>query len=217
MATKKSDTESLVGQRFGRLLVLEILTERIDGRLVARCQCDCGVIKDIRVNAFKHGKTKSCGCLRKELHLKDVEKRRLKLDGKTFGNLTVLKYVSEGKWLCRCVCGNEKLYRGYSLNDGSTKSCGCTRYDASKKAISEHIKQDSVNSTRKSALTAKLHKNNKTGHKGVIYAKDRNKYRASICFQRKVISLGYYATLEEAVEARKKAEEKYFAPILEDK
>lgn len=51
------------------------------------------------------------------------------LTGKIFGNLTVLSYYntdSHGKnYLCRCKCGNEKIYRGSTLTSGAVIGCGC--------------------------------------------------------------------------------------------
>ena len=41
-------------------------------------------------------------------------------------------------------------------------------------------------------------------------------YRAQIEVRGKTINLGEYKTLEDAAKARKTAEEKYFAPIIED-
>ncbi|RGX57740.1 AP2 domain-containing protein [Thomasclavelia ramosa] len=58
----------------------------------------------------------------------------------------------------------------------------------------------------------KINKNNSSGHKGVHYDKQRKKWVAQITFQRKNHNLGRFNTLEEAVEARKKAEELYFEP-----
>ena len=62
----------------------------------------------------------------------------------------------------------------------------------------------------------KLNSNNKTGVKGVSFIASRQKYRAQITFKRKVITLGEFDRLEDATEARKKGEDMYFAPMLED-
>ncbi len=48
----------------------------------------------------------------------------------TFGRLTVIRKdgVSgnrQARWLCRCICGNEKTINGSSLRRGDTVSCGC--------------------------------------------------------------------------------------------
>lgn len=52
--------------------------------------------------------------------------------------------------------------------------------------------------------------------KGVSFIASRQKYRAQIIFKRKVINLGEFDKLEDAAEARKKGEDMYFAPMLED-
>ena len=49
------------------------------------------------------------------------------LTGKIFGQLTVIEYVGDGRWKCKCTCGNETLVKTTALNSGKTKSCGCLR------------------------------------------------------------------------------------------
>lgn len=54
-----------VGDRFGRLIVLEEV-EPIYGKQKIRrylCQCDCGNTKIVRYNNLLYGGTRSCGCL----------------------------------------------------------------------------------------------------------------------------------------------------------
>ena len=59
---------NLVGQRFGRLTVLERVENEItsSGNSVVmwRCLCDCGEEIIIRSSALLHGYTKSCGCMK---------------------------------------------------------------------------------------------------------------------------------------------------------
>lgn len=61
------------------------------------------------------------------------------LTGEIFGRLTVIKrtddYVSpkgqrKVRWMCRCVCGNEKIVTSGDLTSGNTKSCGCLSIDS---------------------------------------------------------------------------------------
>lgn len=54
---------SLVGQRFGRLIVLN--KDHVDnyGHIMWKCQCDCGNQVVINSSNLKRGWTKSCGCL----------------------------------------------------------------------------------------------------------------------------------------------------------
>lgn len=57
------------------------------------------------------------------------------LTGKTFGRLTVEKFLGrndisnkrEKHWFCRCSCGETKLCAGYDLRQGLNRSCGCLR------------------------------------------------------------------------------------------
>lgn len=55
----------LSGSRFGRLTVLGFVGV-CNSASVWKCRCDCGVIKDVSGNRLRSGKTRSCGCLRKE-------------------------------------------------------------------------------------------------------------------------------------------------------
>ena len=80
----------------------------------------------------------------------------------------------------------------------------------------KHIKDDWVDGTRKSALKAKLHKGNTSGHKGVIWLKERKKYRAHIGYKGKQIHLGHFDNIDDAIKARKSAEIKYHSPISDD-
>ena len=62
-----------------------------------------------------------------------AKKTRLNLQGKRFGKLVVVEYAGNDSkgystWKCKCDCGNESIVRGINLTQGSTRSCGCSRY-----------------------------------------------------------------------------------------
>lgn len=45
--------------------------------------------------------------------------------GSVFGRLTVVSYLYDNKYNCRCTCGVVKpVYKG-ALTAGHTRSCGC--------------------------------------------------------------------------------------------
>lgn len=52
----------IVGQRFGKLMVLENLHSNKDGLLLVKCKCDCGNEKIVSASRIKRGDFKSCGC-----------------------------------------------------------------------------------------------------------------------------------------------------------
>jgi len=56
----------------------------------------------------------------------------------------------------------------------------------------------------------KNNKNNKSGYSGVFWDKDRQKWQVRITYQYKGIFLGRYDKIEDAIQARKQAEQKYF-------
>ena len=47
------------------------------------------------------------------------------LNGQKFGSLLVLKYDSDYKWFCECLCGKIVSVKSGKLKNGETKTCGC--------------------------------------------------------------------------------------------
>jgi len=136
------------------------------------------------------------------------------LSGKRFGKLLVLKKLDKRQsnrviWQCKCDCGNIHEATSTHLIEGITSSCGCKNLE------------DCVEGTRLRNLTRKRsdkkEKIKDSGVKGVNWLDKRQKWIASIGFKGIKIYLGLFKEdeLELAIEARKKAEEKYFKPILE--
>lgn len=129
----------LVGQRFGRLTVIE-RAENNNGTAQWLCKCDCGNTKIVRGTYLRNGNTRSCGCLQQE----NRQKSRLKdLTGQKFGKLTVIKRAENDnrgnvQWLCQCECGNKKVVRGSSLKSGNSHSCGCLAIENVKTIMSTH-------------------------------------------------------------------------------
>jgi hypothetical protein len=63
---------------------------------------------------------------------------------------------------------------------------------------------------QQNCMNKSIQTNNTSGVPGVSWRKDRNKWRAFITFNGKQISLGLYVNKEDAINARKEAEIKYF-------
>ena len=68
------NTKDLIGKRFGRLVVIERngLVKR--HHLLWKCKCDCGNEKNVSSTNLLREATKSCGCLRRELHIERAKK-----------------------------------------------------------------------------------------------------------------------------------------------
>lgn len=133
-----NQSKSLVGQRFGRLVVIE----RLPNSSKWKCLCDCGNTIITNTNHLNSGHTQSCGCLQKdrasEIHFKN-------LTGQHFGMLTVKgldvkKSTSKEKfYICKCECGNEKSIPQTNLLSGII-SCGCLRISKGEFKIAELLK-----------------------------------------------------------------------------
>ncbi len=101
------------GMTFGYLTVIEPDLSR---RYHWHCKCKCG--KDVYASThdLERGKTKSCGCYKREMaHLRVRVK-----PGDVYGKLTVLQRVENNtdqhsKWDCLCECGNHVFVYGKDL------------------------------------------------------------------------------------------------------
>lgn len=96
--------KDLTGQRFGRLVVIEEVKKRKNGRILWKCNCDCGNTKEIYGNALLRGSTKSCGCLHTEI----VSERFRKYDKDTTNLRNVLQSMKQ-----RCLNPNNTDYYLY--------------------------------------------------------------------------------------------------------
>lgn len=77
---KHAVQKNLLNQRFGKLLVLELLPERSrHSDCMWLCKCDCGVTKPIRTSNLLSKNYKSCGCLKREAASKRLRGKTGKL------------------------------------------------------------------------------------------------------------------------------------------
>lgn len=129
--------KDLIGQRFGKLVVIERAENTKECRAQWLCKCDCGKTKIIKGKYLLNGDTKSCGCI------KHAEPKIKKITvGMKIGRLTVIKKTKKTvkglpQWLCQCDCGKQIVIPETSLKNERVKSCGCSR-----KAL--YIKQGDV-------------------------------------------------------------------------
>ena len=60
---------NLIGQRFGKLIVIKLEGKNKWGNLKFLCKCDCGNQKVIPSANLREGRTKSCGCIAQQLKI----------------------------------------------------------------------------------------------------------------------------------------------------
>src|SRR5581483_4116329 len=99
-------TDISPGDVFNRWTVLRAVRA---AKTEYECECICGTRAVVQRNHLRAGRSKSCGCYRKEVL---SEKYSAKILGQKFGRLTVIGRAGSNKrhnalWKCKCECGNE--------------------------------------------------------------------------------------------------------------
>lgn len=123
-----------VGEKYGKLTIVEMLYNYKDSQTYCICECDCGNKNYItRVGGLLTGNTSSCGCVHSP-----------SLIGQRFGLLVVNKEVpsesNQRRWECECDCGNivyrtsNELKRFYS--------CGCLQNKSIMEVLVKHLLTD---------------------------------------------------------------------------
>lgn len=222
-----SKYSGLEGLKFYRLTLIEGFS--MDGVYRYRCVCDCGKEVVVKAHFLKEsGKTKptkSCGCYRTDSIVNRSTKHGFSKRG-----MVDSEYTSWNLMKDRCNNKNNKRYSDY----GGRGISICERWesfenfieDMGKKPSSKHS-IDRIDNTKgyskenckwatksEQGANKRIYKNNITGHAGVHYDKSSNKWRAQIRYGGKGHTIGRYETIEEAINARLEAEEKYFGRVI---
>lgn len=189
--------ENLTGQTYGKLAVI-----RYVGSRKWECLCECGNEVEVYAQNLKSNHTKSCGCLK-------ISEPTI---GSVYGYLTLQEIVYRGNTrYCRCLCscGKETSIRIDTW--GTTKSCGHLLGSGTPSTKAKIF----VDGTQPSKLMSEPSAVNKSGVVGVNWDRSRGKWQASIRFKGHRYNLGRFDDIEDAITARKEAEEKYFKPYID--
>ncbi|MGL6106012.1 MAG: hypothetical protein ACRC03_07820, partial [Romboutsia sp.] len=141
----KGKPDENIGQRFGKLVIIERIQNSKDSRKVYKCKCDCGNITEVKLKYLYNGDTRSCGCYKdfKKYQEKNYNEAYNKV-GEKHGLLTIVdieiaKNKKYYKMVCNCECGNI-VKRAYgSLLRYEIPSCGCYAREMSSIRMCENI------------------------------------------------------------------------------
>lgn len=220
--------------KFGKLTVIRKYDVKNNKRIRWLCQCDCGNIKIVIGDDLKSGHTKSCGCYTKEKQ-KEIHKKynTYELTGE-YG----IGYTSKGEEFYFDLEDYDKIkdYCWYKTPQGYIASrvgeecvefhrlvlnIGKDNYDCDVDHIC-HNKCDNrkaqlrIVTRSQNSMNAQPKKTNTSGVVGVYWDKCRNKWAAYIKKNYKNIYIGRFESKDDAIKARKEAEEKYFGEYSYD-
>lgn len=229
--------KDLTGMVFGKLTVLEQGEDYVSpngkerkARWKCRCSCDG---KEILVCGLelKRGHTTSCGCALKG------RKNHKKYNRYEIKDNYVVMYTSKDEPFyvdledfekVRNICWH-KTPKGYLIGLVEGKNIFLHRYitDCPNGMIPDHIHGiESIHDNRRSNLrivtpsqnnmNQKMRINNKSGVKGVHWNNSKQRWIARIGVNGKQIELGEFREYDDAVKARKDAEEEYFGKYSYD-
>lgn len=217
----------LTGKTYRHLYVKDLYGKNKNGQLLWLCDCDCGK-KDVVVigNNLKNGHTKSCGCLSVKL-TKERSKKYNTWDlsgeygigyttkGEPFyfdlEDYDLIKdycwYINESNYVRTRINKQQQIYMHQIILPNSIEVDHIhgkeTRNDNRKENLRQCSHQENM-------MNIGLRGNNKSGVTGVYWISQRKKWISWITYKNNVISLGYFDNFEDAVKARKEAENKYF-------
>lgn len=205
-ATEKKE-HKLKGKVFGDLEVIGKAEkkERNDGTWWI-CKCSCENIIEVPGTLLVTGRKTHCGC-KADPHYYSVDIRE-----QQFERLTA-KYPLPQRdrkggviWHCVCECGNEVDIPYNWLVHSGIRSCGCWKRERESNLteLLTHISGTSIDAIK----SKKIRSDSTTGVTGVYLQK--GKYVAKIVFQSKQYQLGKFDHIDDAIKARKEAEELLF-------
>lgn len=148
--------------------------------------------------------------------------QRIDIGKQRFGRLVALCRVQSNangnvRWLCQCDCGNQTVVDSYALRHHRIVSCGCYRSEASRKRLLANQETAEQIGNQKGLVTAEgipqatIHKSirNRSGMIGISYSEKTKLWTARMMRHgRYVLNQSFYDRAA-AVEARRRAEEKY--------
>ena len=165
---------SIIGKRFGRLVVISELKERTkQGKVKFKCICDCGNEIEAIGSKLKNGWTKSCSCLQKE-KVKEIHS-----SNKTHGLSRTSIYSTYYGMISRCYNESNDSYiyyggRGIKVCDRWLESFENFLADMGEKPSKDHsIDRINVNGNYEASnckwATKIEQENNKTDNRIVFY------------------------------------------------
>lgn len=228
----------LKGEVFERLKVLEYIGNM---RWICECSCSKHTLVNVNGRCLRDGKTKSCGCLRKELlsHQSKILFRKhwdpQEIDENTYG---IPLSKGQTAFIDKDNFDTVKDYGWYAYYDKIGKTFYAVSrthgtkikmhrliLNATEEQKVDHTDHNGLNNRKnnirlctqsQNCMNKRVQSNNTSGYKGVSFHRGKNKYQAMIMVNRKQIYIGSFLTALEASEAYQKEAKKLHGEFFYD-
>ena len=220
----------LTGKEFGRWKVIKYSGNK---KWLCECSCENKTVREVDGNSLKRGLSKSCGCLQKEktalrtigkkypckplnayiecdTYYKgcDEKERYFLISKEDYDKISKHRWNVDSRGYWRDSCTGELLHR-FILNLAGR----------GKDVYVDHINHNKSDNRRENLrivthqennFNKSFNKNSQSKIKGVYWSERLGKWYAKIHYNRKSIHLGVFENQNDAIKARKNAEQKYF-------
>lgn len=199
----------LTGQKFGMWMAIEYV---VGSRW--RCECECGVIRDVKTHSLKSGGSLSCGC---------VSLGRLGRASIKHGMSSSKIYTLHCNIKKRCYNDSHKSYKNYGgrditvCNEWLNKEDGLQNFSTWCKSngYKEGLQIDRIDNdgnyepsncrfvtNRENSLNTRKQANNTSGYVGIYRNNIVNLWTSRITVLGVEVSLGCHPSIKSALEAR---------------
>ena len=236
----------LIGHKYGRLTVINeaprYTMKSGDSKVMWNCICECGNTSVVAANNLRSGTTTSCGCFQKENQSKIISERNREYNRYDIKDDYVIVYDSNNNYFYIdlddldkireyywYIFSHKKSERYVVSNTKNRKRIRLHRFilnlSEDNTKVIDHINHNTLDNRKnnlrivsqgQNCFNHEKLKNNTSGATGVSWLAKLNKWQAYITFNHKCKYLGIYTNFDDAVAARKAAEEKYFGEYSYD-
>ena len=216
----------LTGQKFGRLTVIRKAENPSEAHIKWLCECECGNFITTRGTSLRSGITKSCGCLvsdkirewnkaNKKCNVYDLTgdygigyasntNEPFYFDLEDYDKIKDYYWSANTDGYMYSTCDDEYILMHRLIIDENNPEMQVDHFNRNKK---DNRKENLRSLTpQHNNWNRGLQQNNESGVTGVRWNKEAQKWVAYIMCKH----LGTFNSFEDAVKARKRAEQKYF-------